>query len=187
MIKKKSNFLTFCFAFIPGAGQMYMGFMKRGVSLMSGFFLTIFLSYWLDLSLFIFVSVILWFYAFFDTFNLHSLPDDEFYTREDKFLLFHGLDKQGSQLLEGKYRQFFALALIIVGFIILWNNIVSLFYLILPRPISDMISGFGHYFPQFLVGFIIIALGIHLIVGKKKELDQVDAINQLEDKGGFKK
>ena len=31
---KKSMFLTFCFSFIPGAGQMYQGYMKRGLSLM---------------------------------------------------------------------------------------------------------------------------------------------------------
>ena len=30
----KNGFLTFCCAFIPGAGQMYQGYMKRGLSLM---------------------------------------------------------------------------------------------------------------------------------------------------------
>ena len=30
---KKNGFLTFCFAFIPGAGEMYQGYMKRGLSL----------------------------------------------------------------------------------------------------------------------------------------------------------
>ena len=29
----KNGFLTFCCAFIPGAGQMYQGYMKRGLSL----------------------------------------------------------------------------------------------------------------------------------------------------------
>ena len=30
---KKNGFFTFCFAFVPGAGQMYQGYMKRGLSL----------------------------------------------------------------------------------------------------------------------------------------------------------
>ena len=29
----KNGFLTLLFAFIPGAGQMYQGYMKRGLSL----------------------------------------------------------------------------------------------------------------------------------------------------------
>lgn len=33
-MKKKSSFLTFCCALVPGAGQMYLGMMKRGASLM---------------------------------------------------------------------------------------------------------------------------------------------------------
>ena len=34
---RKSRFLTFLFGMIPGAGQMYLGYMKRGVSLMGAF------------------------------------------------------------------------------------------------------------------------------------------------------
>lgn len=37
MIKKKNAILTFIFSMLPGAGEMYMGFMKQGVSLMSMF------------------------------------------------------------------------------------------------------------------------------------------------------
>ena len=37
--KKKNRFLTFCFSMLPGAAEMYMGFMKTGVSLMSLFML----------------------------------------------------------------------------------------------------------------------------------------------------
>ena len=44
MTKKKSGFLTFLFSWIPGAGEMYMGFMKMGVSLMGLFWGIISLS-----------------------------------------------------------------------------------------------------------------------------------------------
>ena len=44
MTKKKSGFLTFCFSLMPGAGEMYMGFMKQGVSIMAFFWLLIFLA-----------------------------------------------------------------------------------------------------------------------------------------------
>ena len=44
MRRKKSKFLTFIFSLLPGAGEMYMGFMKMGVSLMAEFFGIIFLA-----------------------------------------------------------------------------------------------------------------------------------------------
>ena len=33
---RKNGFFTFCCACIPGCGQMYQGYMKRGVSLALG-------------------------------------------------------------------------------------------------------------------------------------------------------
>lgn len=41
---KKNAFLTFIFACIPGAGQMYYGYMKRGTSLLVYFCLFIMLG-----------------------------------------------------------------------------------------------------------------------------------------------
>ena len=38
MTKKKSGFWTFVFSLLPGAAEMYMGFMKMGISLMGLFF-----------------------------------------------------------------------------------------------------------------------------------------------------
>ena len=35
--QKKNKFFTFMFSFIPGAAEMYMGFMKQGISLMTLF------------------------------------------------------------------------------------------------------------------------------------------------------
>lgn len=184
MIKKKNSFLTFCFAFLPGAGQMYMGFMNRGISLMSAFFILIFLSSWLNLGPLMFAMPVIWFYAFFDTFNLRGMPDDEFYAMEDKFILFPGVTKEGSKILQSKYRMVLAVALVMIGFVILWNNLYSLFRSILPQPIREIVYRFGHYFPQLLIGFAIILLGIYLIRGKKKELDASNSMPQLDNKGG---
>ena len=37
----KNGILTFLFAFCPGAGQMYQGYMKRGLSLITMFCLAV--------------------------------------------------------------------------------------------------------------------------------------------------
>ena len=80
---RKSRILTFLFALWPGAGQMYLGYMKRGVSLMGLFFLIFAIMGFLGLSFLAFLLPIIWFYAFFDTMNLRSmsyefLPQDDF-------------------------------------------------------------------------------------------------------------
>ena len=79
---RKSRILTFLFALWPGAGQMYLGYMKRGVSLMLLFCLLMAISSFTGFGVFIFLLPIVWFYGFFDTINLRSmsyefLPQDD--------------------------------------------------------------------------------------------------------------
>lgn len=50
---RKSRILTFLFALWPGAGQMYLGYMKRGVSLMGVFCLLIAITGFLNLGILI--------------------------------------------------------------------------------------------------------------------------------------
>jgi hypothetical protein len=79
---KKSNKKTIAMtlSIIPGAGHMYLGYQKKGLLIMGTFFFTIFFMGWLNLSLFLFVLPLIWFYSFFDV--LHSvdgnnIEDDE--------------------------------------------------------------------------------------------------------------
>jgi large-conductance mechanosensitive channel len=55
---------------------------------------------------------------------------------------------------------------------------------LLPYYISDAIYQIGHYFPQFIIGFVIIAFGLFLIRGKKNDLDSEEKNRLLQDKGG---
>lgn len=185
MIRKKSNFLTFCFSLLPGAGQMYMGFMKRGSSLMAYFFLTIFLSSWLGLGPLMFLMPIIWFYAFFDTHNLRSTPDDEFYALEDNFVLLPDYAREKVQLIQSKYRNILAVALIVIGVSILWNNFIDIIDSVVPGFVYDLLYRFGRLVPQLFVASAIIAFGIYLIRGKKKDLDSLENDKFLEDKGGL--
>jgi hypothetical protein len=185
MIRKKSSFLTFCFSLLPGAGQMYMGFMKRGISLMSAFFLLIFFSSWLNLGPLMFAMPVIWFFAFFDTHNLRSTPDDEFYAMEDNFIIVPEFAKDKAKLLQNKYRNIIAVVLIIIGFSILWNNVYDFLERFLSEEVSDLIWRIGHYFPQLIIGFAIIAFGFYLIAGKKKDLDTQEKTTMMQDKGGF--
>ncbi len=181
MIKKKSRFLTFCFSCMPGAGHMYMGFMKQGISLMVGFFAFIALANVLNLDLMGFAAVILWFVAFFDANNKASLSDDEFYSLEDNYLFDE--DNVFNNLFKGKQRLIVAGVFIFLGICALWRNIMDVIYTFIPNEFKDTVWRFGiQKMPRVIFAIIIIIIGIWLVVGKKTELDNEEIIETEDEK-----
>ena len=63
---KKNALLTFIFACIPGAGQMYYGYMRRGLSLVTLFCVASGIG--VIIPPILLATPIIWMYAFFDTF-----------------------------------------------------------------------------------------------------------------------
>lgn len=63
---KNKKFNAMFFSIIPGAGHMYLNLPKQGIQLMSLFFLSIFISDWLNFGFFGVLAPIIWFYSFFD-------------------------------------------------------------------------------------------------------------------------
>lgn len=175
MTKRKSKFWTFICSLIPGAGEMYMGFMKEGVSIM-GLCAFLFASdSWLGLYPAAYGLPILWFYSFFDTHNKAGLPDDEFYALEDDYL-FHIDRVFSSGWLEGRRRNIAAWAMILLGLSIFWRPavrwLISLADAWISPEFSDTLAGFLYQIPQFIIAGILIVCGILLIQGKKKALDE---------------
>ena len=73
MTSKKGKYLSFIFSLIPGAAEMYMGFMKQGVSLMSMFFASILMAGWLRADVLAFIGIVVWFYSFFHVLHLYFI------------------------------------------------------------------------------------------------------------------
>ena len=187
MTKKKSGFWTFLFSWIPGAGEMYMGFMRMGISLMILFWGIIALAVFFNTEFIIYIDVIVWFYSFFHTHNLNNMPDDEFYALEDDYL-FH---IQPSQLtsLAMKYRKPLAFLLIFMGVGIIWNNINHILssiarWFIWSDAVTSFIRYWGNALPQLAAAALIIWLGWRLIQNKKETLSTPPylADKQVEDK-----
>ncbi|MCI8301058.1 MAG: hypothetical protein HFI69_12090 [Lachnospiraceae bacterium] len=167
MTKKKSGFLTFCFSLVPGAGEMYMGFMKQGVSIMAFFWLLIFLAAFLNMGPVLFILPILWCYSFFNVHNLRGLCDEEFYAMEDDYL-FH-LDRVLPADRWNKRRNnLLAWVLIVIGAVILWGNVTEYMRWMFPGEIYWSIVD---AVPQLAISFFFIWGGINLIRGKKRELE----------------
>jgi len=169
MKKKRSNFLTFVFSLLPGAGHMYMGFMKMGLSFMAAFFFTIFLSSWFDIGPLLVILPLIWFYSFFDCINKRYSTDEEFLQLEDNYLFsldkFVKLDKNIFQ----KRRVLGGVLLLLLGVYLIWNNILHFLYKYMTPKIYEDIASLTRLAPQIIIGIAIIVAGVKLIMGKKNE------------------
>lgn len=174
MRTKKSNFSTLFFSLLPGAGHMYMGFMKMGISFMSAFFFTIFFSSWLNIGPILFIVPLIWFYSFFDCINKQHLSDEEFSLIEDNYLFsFDKFIKVDKNIFK-KRRLFVGVILLFFGLYLIWNNIIDSLNGYISNEVYIAISNFTRIVPQIVVGAAIIIVGIKLIIGKKKENDMND-------------
>ena len=125
MQKQKRGFWLFIFSLIPGAGEMYMGFKKQGISIMLLFWGVFAVGSCTGMDWLIFLIPIIWFYSFFNVHNLKSLSEEEFYSVEDSYVLH--MDKLIGDVdtLLTHHRKLTAIVLIVFGASILWNNLVD--------------------------------------------------------------
>lgn len=174
MTNKKNNFLRFVFSLLPGAGEMYMGFMKMGVSLMGLFFLIIAVAVTINLGPLMFLIAIVWFYSFFHVHNLASLSDEEFYAVEDEYLFYFDNIVLIDKKMSNTYRTVIAIVLIVIGVILTGHSVFNILMDIFPAAqwLWTLYSMLRYDLPRILVGIAIILLGILMIRGKKQQLEK---------------
>ncbi len=177
MIRKRNSFLLFLASLIPGAGEMYMGFFRHGISIMALCAVLFSLGNLVMSSFFLLVPVI-WFYSFFHSNNLNSLPDDEFYSIEDDYFLHINCLFRNRGAIIRRYYRLTAVILISFGASILWNSFRDVIHYIafellhLPEGITELIYRLTMDVPSSVVAVIIILAGIQMIRRKKDSLDQ---------------
>lgn len=173
MKQKKNNVFRFIFSLLPGAGEMYMGFMKMGVSLMTLFFALIAISSFLRFDFMIFICIVIWFYSFFNVHNIAGMPEEEFCLLEDKYLIHF------DQLFSTKFtfklkNKTVGIFLIVLGFYTLSAEIWRMIGYLLPDEIALIVDSIFYNSPRFLIGIGIIILGFYMIRGKKKQLELLE-------------
>lgn len=175
MTKKKNGFFTFICSLIPGAGEMYLGFMKEGVSIMSLAFILFGFAACINIEPVLFLIPIIWFYSFFNVHNKACLSDEEFYALEDRYL-FHLDQLIPDSRLSGRQRTVFGWIMILLGICIIWKSTISGFLAALRIFISEefvnMIERTIYMVPQYIISIVLIVCGIRLIQNKKKELEE---------------
>lgn len=171
MYCKKNRFLTFIFSLIPGAAEMYMGFMKMGLTLLTLFVGMAALAGWMNIEVFVFLAVIVWIYSFFHANNLASLQDEMFAQVQDDYLIHP--EALGMKMNNDRIRKLLAGTLIFVGVFMCYNALCDLLYNIFPKNwISYLLQIINTQVLQAICGIAVVAAGISMIRGKKKELDR---------------
>ena len=162
------------FAMLPGAGHMYNGFMKLGVSFMSLFFAIAFLSVSLRIGPIMMLAPVIWFYAFFDCINRRFQDDEEFYAQQDYYLFEMEKLRSFDFGFLVRRKMIVGIGLIAFGAYILWENtiIYMLYRLDLPDYIINNIVAFSEVLPQIAFSILVIWGGLCLIKGKKSEVDR---------------
>lgn len=168
--QKKGKFFTFMFSLIPGAAEMYMGFMRQGLSLMALCAVNIVgLACGVEV-LFAPALVLVWFYAFFHARNVASLSDEDFYALSDVFIWEGLIEEKGFKISSPTIRKWAAGILIVVGVTMLWENFSSIVYNFIPDRYWDRIYPLVGRIPELVIALLIIVIGLCLIAGKKEEL-----------------
>lgn len=133
----------------------------------------------------LFILPIVWCYSFFHVHNLNGLPDEEFAAVEDDYLIH--LPEDTELYLDRKKQLILAWIFIIIGACALWKVILNIFFQFLPSFIADMLYSLSYLLPQVILSILLIILGIHLIRGKKAQLDSEESENEQFARKAFEK
>ena len=182
MQRQKRGFLLFICSLIPGAGEMYMGFFKQGISIMTLFWAIVAIAGGLNISSLVILLPVIWFYSFFHVHNLKELPEEEFYAIEDNYILH--LDTVFSNIgkITSKQLKVSAILLIVLGFAILWNGFRDILYWILPGYLGTYVQDIMYQVPSIIIGILIIIAGYHILTGKFKSFQEPMEMQDKENK-----
>ena len=182
---KKNWFLTLCFAFIPGAGEMYQGYMKRGLSLVMVCAVAVGLGTIFNplVGFALAVCCIVWMYSFFDTFNLRSqlLTGD---APADDYLFHLGQDASFTRFFKARHK-LFGWALVAVGLYTLYDQLVMdllarLYWRLENQWVVQVLYNILDKVPTVLICLALIALGVWLVRGPQKKQPFAEDPDEME-------
>ena len=132
--KRKNRFFTFIFSLLPGAAEMYMGFMKNGLTLMILFFLSFVpMVFFSSLEFLMALGVVIWFFGFFHARNYAGMSDAEFEAMEDKYIWEEFPEFKNIKVANTTVKKAIAAILIILGCGQLWSYFSGLIYNLIPE------------------------------------------------------
>ena len=162
---KKNGFLTFCCAMVPGCGQMYQGYMKRGLSLLLWFCAVIALASLTRIYIILLLLIAIWAYSFFDAFNIRSLSAEQRAAFADSYL--PGGAWQNSETVRrwtgnGRMAKIAGWVCIGVGVLILMGNLWDMFIYRLWNAFP-FVAEVVERLPALVIAALVILLGLRIM------------------------
>ena len=183
----KNGILTFIFAFCPGAGQMYQGYMKRGLSLITMFCLFIAIGA-STLQVLTIGCIIVWMYSFFDTVNLRAQIGAGTAPEDDYLVHINWHDKRMDRFMMDSHK-LLGWGLIALGALVAYQNILM-------NTLGDLVWRWGkenpffralylvmEQLPEIVVCVALIVCGVWLVRGPKgrKQKKQPDPEEEFQE------
>ena len=169
---KKNGILTLLFACIPGAGQMYQGYMKRGLSLITMFCLFIIVGSTTGLDALVVGCIVVYMYSFFDTFNLRAQIIAENAPADDYLVHINWKDKRMQDFMMDSHK-LVGWCLIAIGALIAYEQIIM-------NTLGDILWRWGQkapvwravylvmdQLPEVVLCVVLILCGIWLVRGPR--------------------
>ena len=164
----KNGFLLFIASCLSGCGQMYQGYMKRGVSLLLSFFLVIFVSTYFYLGTLALFLPVIWLYAFCDSYALRSQLSAGT-APEDTFLF--GLSDMDSKRLGALLHKRHSL----IGWVLVAVGVYMLYDMLMGQLSGLFFGWFGEWLysllryglPRVVITVLVILLGLWFIRGPR--------------------
>ena len=175
MNTRKHGLRLFLASCLPGCGQMYQGYMNRGLSLMLIFYGTITLMGLFLFDALLFLLFPIWLYAYFDSYNLRARADAGI-PAEDDFLFGVGAaDSSGVRQLLHKRHSLIGWLLVGMGGYMLYDRTV--------RRVAESLLHYDHLrwvydllvydIPRLAVSLVVIWLGLWFIRGPKAAPEEI--------------
>ena len=187
-MKRKHGLLLFIAACIPGCGEMYQGYMKRGVSILTAFCAVFALAVFLEIGALAVLMIPLWLFSFFDSYNLRGQTDAQAEANPDAYLF--GLSDMDSRRMSDLLQKRHSL----VGWVLVFLGVYVLFDTFVGRLMQLLCEWMGQWWlydvvmrdvPRMVVTVGIIALGVWFIRGPKKEkMEDIPTFTPPEEPAG---
>jgi hypothetical protein len=167
---KKNLFFTFCFSFIPGAGQMYQNYMKRGLSIMLLFASFIALTVIANTPIFAIPIPIIFAYSFFDTYNIRNKKEDDEEPKDEYIWETFGVKNKVSGFKTARKNSLLGTILILFGAYLICNNVlVNLFYQLELDFMADALNKLLRYIPVLIISILSIFVGLRFLTNKEEK------------------
>ena len=182
-MKRKHGLLLFIAACIPGCGEMYQGYMKRGMSILTIFCGIFALAVFLEIGALAVLMLPVWLFSFFDSYNLRAQTEADATPADAYLFCLSDMDSRRMNDLLRKRHSLVGWGLVLLGVYVLFETVAGH----LVNIICEYLGEWWLYeivmrdLPRLAVTVGIIALGVWFIRGPKKaQVEDIPAFTPPE-------